>query len=87
MSYDILRNVIVSGYVILYQMNKFFVNILFFHRWQNVFATEWNGFVGRIWPAGRSLETPALNYCTPDIQQLYTHVCHDKKTNIVLKAH
>ena len=21
----------------------------------------WNGFAGRIWPAGRSLETPALN--------------------------
>ena len=28
--------------------------ILFFHHWQN-------GFAGRIWPAGRSLETPGLN--------------------------
>jgi len=35
---DILRNVIVSGYITFYQINKCFVNILFFHYWQNVFA-------------------------------------------------
>ena len=46
---------IVSGYVTFYQTNKFFVNILIFHCWQN-------GFAGRIWPAGHSsLETPAAN--------------------------
>jgi len=28
---DVLRNVIVSGYVTIYQINKFFVNKLFFH--------------------------------------------------------
>jgi len=28
---DILRNVIVSGYVTFYQISKFFVNILFLH--------------------------------------------------------
>jgi len=33
--------------------HKFLVNMLFFHHWQN-------GFAGRICPAGRSLETPAL---------------------------
>ena len=35
---DILRNVIFSGYVTLYQINTFFVNILFFHYWQNMFC-------------------------------------------------
>ena len=50
---DILRNVIVSGYVAFYQINKLSVNILFFHY-------SWNGFAGRIWPAGGSLETPDL---------------------------
>jgi len=34
----ILRNVIVSGYVAFYQTNKFFVNTLNFHYWQNVFV-------------------------------------------------
>ena len=33
---DILRNVIVLGYLTLHQINKFFVNILFFHYWQSV---------------------------------------------------
>jgi len=46
---DITRNVIVSGYVTSYHINKLFVNMLLFHYWQNVFA-------GRIWPTGRSLE-------------------------------
>jgi len=31
----ILRNVIFSGHVPFYQINRFFVNILFFHYWQN----------------------------------------------------
>jgi len=35
---DILRNVIFSRYVTFYQINTFFVNILFFHYWQNVFC-------------------------------------------------
>jgi len=33
---NILRNVIFSGYVTFHQINTFFVNILFFHYWQNV---------------------------------------------------
>jgi len=41
---DILRNVIVSVHVTFYQISKLFVNMLFFHYWQNIFA-------------GRSLET------------------------------
>jgi len=42
--------------------------ILFFHHWQNGFIDKmasragWNGFAGRIWPVGRSLETPGLNH-------------------------
>jgi len=39
--------------MLFYKINKFFVNVLFFHSCQNVIA-------GRIWPAGRSLETPGL---------------------------
>ena len=35
---DILHNVIVSGYVTFYQISEFFVNMLFFQCWQNVFA-------------------------------------------------
>jgi len=35
---DILRNLIVSEYVTLYQINKYFVNTPFFHYWQTVFA-------------------------------------------------
>jgi len=46
---DFLRNVIVSGKVAFHQINKFFVNVLFYHHWQNDFA-------------GRSLETPVLDY-------------------------
>jgi len=47
---DILRNKIVSGYVrTFYQIIKLFVNILFFHYWQNVFGD-------RIWSSGRSSE-------------------------------
>ena len=52
---DIYRNVIVSGYVIFYPINKLSVNILFFHY-------SWNGFAGWIWPEGRSLETSDIEY-------------------------
>ena len=45
-------NAIVSVYVTFYQINKFFVNMLFFHYWQN-------GFAGRI----LYLETPDVNGC------------------------
>jgi len=51
----VLGNVIVSGYDTYDRINKFSVNILFFHNLQN-------GFAGRIWPAGRSLEIPAVAY-------------------------
>ena len=33
-----LHNVIVSGYATFYEINKCFVNVLFFHYWQCVFA-------------------------------------------------
>ena len=26
------------------------------------FASRWNGFAGRIWPAGRSVENPDIDY-------------------------
>jgi len=35
---DFLRNVIVSGKVAFHQINKFFVNVLFYHHCQNGFA-------------------------------------------------
>ena len=57
---DTSHNVIASGYVAFYQINKLFINILFSHYCQNVFAAESNSFAGRIWPAGRSLEIPVL---------------------------
>jgi len=47
---DILRNVIVSGYVTVLPNQQFFVSTLWFHYWQNAFS-------GRIWPTGHSLET------------------------------
>ena len=37
---DTLLNVIVSGYVAFYQINKSFVNIFFIHYWQNGFASR-----------------------------------------------
>jgi len=58
---DVLRNVIFSGYVTFYQINTFFVNLLFFHYWQNVFCGGWNGFPGQIWPVGRSVENPSID--------------------------
>jgi len=48
---DILRYVIVSGYVAFCQIKVF--RQLIFHYLQNVFA-------GRIYPTGRSLETPDI---------------------------
>jgi len=62
---NILRNVIFSGYVTFYLISKFFVNVSFSHYWQNVFCLlrpDENGFAGRIWPAGRSLENPDIDY-------------------------
>jgi len=58
---DILRNVIVSGYVAFYQICKFFVNMLFFKYCQMslrlVEIASRAGFGRR--SAGRSLETPS----------------------------
>ena len=59
---DILHNVIVSGNVTFCQINKFFF-ILFFVIGKMSSWAAWNGFAGRIWHAGRSLETPGLNEC------------------------
>jgi len=38
------------------QINKFFVNILVFHYWQNA-------FVGPIWPSDCRLETANVEFC------------------------
>jgi len=35
---DILRNVIFWRYVTFYQINTFFVNVLFLHYWHNMFC-------------------------------------------------
>jgi len=35
---DILHNVIFLGHVTFYKINTFFVNILFFHYWKNLFC-------------------------------------------------
>jgi len=53
----VLHNVIASGYVTFYQINKFFENLLIFQYLQNVLEPDKNGFAVRIWPMGRSLET------------------------------
>jgi len=59
----ILRNVIVLGYVAFYQVNRFFVTILFLHCWQNVLGGRgWNGF------AGRNLETPGLKHSLEQVK-------------------
>jgi len=57
---DILRNVIVLCYVTFYRIKKCFINILFFIIDKTASRLGWNDFAGRIWSAGRSLETPAL---------------------------
>jgi len=46
----------------IYQNNTFFVNTLFFIIGKMYFASGWNGFAGRIWPAGRSVENPDIDY-------------------------
>ena len=59
---EILRIVIVSGYVTCHQINKFFVNIWFLNYWQNVFAAGCNA-----WPAGfgpRAVVWRPLSYTT-----------------------
>ena len=45
---DILRNVISSGHFPFYQINRFFVNKLFFSSLPKCIAAGWNGFAGRI---------------------------------------
>jgi len=59
---DILCNLIFSGYVTLYQINIFFVNIWFFIIGKMCFAAGWNGFAGRILPVGHSVENPDIDY-------------------------
>jgi len=57
----------------MHQINKIFINILFFHYSQNVFVAGpysfagWmNGFADQIWSTGYSLETPDL-----DVDNIY----------------
>ena len=59
---DVLRDVIVAGYVILYKVNKFFVSTVYYFFIIDKMASQagWNGVMGRIWPAGRSWETPVV---------------------------
>ena len=49
----VLRNVIVLGYVSFCQINK--ILVIWIH-----LLKKW--FQGRIWPVGRSLETPDVDY-------------------------
>ena len=55
---DILRNRIVSGYVIFYEINKFIWRHYFFIIDKMSSRAGWNGF------AGHSLETPGLGLST-----------------------
>jgi len=54
----IWRDVIVLGYATFYEINKFFVNIVFFITDEMSSPAEWHSVAGRIWSAARSLETP-----------------------------
>ena len=55
---DILRNVIVSGYIAFNQINKFFVNIVNIFICDKIFLqVGWNGFASQICLMGCSLET------------------------------
>ena len=59
---DILSNVIGIGKIAFYQMNTIFVNISFFHYCQNIFCGRKKWLCGSIWPTGRSLKTPDIDY-------------------------
>ena len=59
---DILRNVILSGYVTFHEINIFSYIYYVFIIDKMSSRAEWNGYAGRIWSAGGSLETPALNW-------------------------
>jgi len=54
---NILRNVIVLKYVAFHQMDKFILKTKFSYFKQSTFTTGWNGFAGRIFSPGRSLES------------------------------
>ena len=43
-------------------MNTIFVNISFFHYCQNIFCGRKKWLCGSIWPTGRSLKTPDIDY-------------------------
>ena len=76
---DILRIVIVSGYVTFCQTNKFFVNYFFMIDKMSSRA-GWNGVASRMWPAGRSLETlsclvgtqPVWGWCTTNRETFHS---------------
>jgi len=59
-----LRNVIALRKVAFHQIPNFsLTNYYYFIIDKMASRAWWNGFAGRIWPAGRSLETPDLYYC------------------------
>jgi len=66
---DILRYVIVSGYVAFCQIKVF--RQLIFHYLENVFA-------GRIYPTGRSLETPDMEEWAQRIE------VHDDEHSLIM---
>ena len=53
----IIRTTMTGGKIFFQQI---FRSYIIFSNCQNVFVAGWNGFAGRIWPAGRSLRTPNL---------------------------
>jgi len=59
---DILRNVIFSGYITFYQINTFFVNVLFLHYWKNVFCCRVKWLCRSNLAPGRSVGNPDIDY-------------------------
>jgi len=74
---DISRNAIVSGYIPIYQINTCFAKVLSYSS-----IVDKNGFAGRIWLAGLSLETPGLyeldRQSQPSRQRCHFWKLHDQ---------
>ena len=66
---DVFRNVILSGYVTFYRINKCFAKYCFLLMTILSSWAGWKGFLGRIWSAGGSLKTPTPKI---DLQNLRT---------------
>jgi len=76
---DILHNVIVTGCVTFYQMNKYFLNLIIFslltkslwpdEKWFRGSDGLWKGF------AGRRLEAPVLTYSWHSHRDYFVSIC------------